>query len=311
MNNAGRRLSREAQAAAQAFIFDQGRALEQAKYAFYFGDGDAGPVIEALAAFQNPDGGFGYALEPDLRLEGSSVIATTVGLQTLREFRVSGDHPLVKGALGYLLATYDSAQRVWPIIPSNIDDAPHAPWWVYSEDLAERWGGFLVNPRAEIVGYLHDYADLVPVDLTEQLTAAVIAYLDVHADQVGMFDLLCYIRLVETESLPAETRAQLVEALTPLVDALVVKDSAKWDSYVLTPLEVVEHPDAPFAELLAAPVAANLDFEVDRQGPDGAWGPTWSWGELHPEAWAQAKQEWSGIITLRKLRALERFGRLA
>ncbi len=36
----------------------------------------------------------------------------------------------------YLMATYDSDHEVWPMTPPNVDDAPHAPWWHYDEDVA-------------------------------------------------------------------------------------------------------------------------------------------------------------------------------
>ena len=39
--------------------------------------------------FQNDDGGFGRALEPDFRLPASSAIATAVGFQYLREAGVA------------------------------------------------------------------------------------------------------------------------------------------------------------------------------------------------------------------------------
>jgi hypothetical protein len=304
------KLSRDAFARARAFIHDHARPLEQAIFTYEFEGGDLDAVWEALAAFQNPDGGFGHGLEPDIRLPDSSVIATTVGLQVLRAYEAPEDHPLVQGAMGYLMATYDADNRVWPIIPPNVNDAPHAPWWGYDEDLAGRWGGFLVNPRAEMVGYLHDYAGLVPASLRDTLTGDVIAYLDDHADEVGMFDVLCYVRLAETRRLPQAQRQALAARLAPVVDRLVVKDPAEWAKYVLTPLEVVDSPDSPFADLLAPSVAENLDVEIEHQAENGAWEPKWSWGGLYPEAWEQAKADWSGALTVRTLNVLQRFGRL-
>ncbi len=304
------KLTRDAQAKAKAFMDTYARPLERSAFAYYFEDGTIQDVFTELAKFQNPDGGFGHALEPDLRLADSSVIATTRGLQVLREFQAPATHPLVQGAMRYLLDMYDAERHVWPIIPPNVDDAPHAPWWGYSDDLAESWGGFLVNPRAEIVGYLHDYAELVPEALRNQLTREVVVYLHTHGDEIGMFDVLCYVRFAATSSLPGATRVQVIEALKPIVDRLVVKDPAKWEAYVLTPLEVVTSPASPFAGMLAKEVALNLDFEIEHQQPNGAWSPKWTWGDLYPDAWPQAKRDWSGILTLRTLKALRDFERL-
>jgi hypothetical protein len=139
---------------------------------------------------------------------------------------------------------------------------------------------------------------------------AVVDYLAEHADQVGMFDVLCYVRLAETPDLPPDLKGELIPRLQPLVDRLVVKDPDQWEKYVLTPLEVVESPESPFADPLADVLPANLDFEIAHQAESGAWEPKWTWGGLHPEAWAQAKREWSGVITVRTLTTLKRFGRL-
>jgi hypothetical protein len=305
------KLSKARQARARDFISAHARALEQAIDAHAFGDGSSDAVLEALAAYQNEDGGFGHGLEPDLQLADSSVLATTVAFQHLRALDAPADHPLVRGGMDYLMATYDSEIEAWPIIPPNVDEAPHAPWWAYGDDLAERWGGFLVNPRAEIVGYLYDYPDRVPASMRASLTRAVVEYAEQRSDAIGMFDVLCYVRLVRTETLLSSARERLMEALTPVVETLVVKDSTRWDEYVLTPLEVVDGPDAPFADVLSDAVEANLDFEIAHQAESGAWEPKWTWGGLHPEAWARAKQAWSGILTVRTLQILRRFDRLA
>lgn len=305
-----KKLNRDACIRARAFIYEHARPLEQAIFAYEFESGDLEAVWQALAVFQNPDGGFGHGMEPDIRLPASSVLATTVGLQILRAYEAPESHPLVQGAMRYLMATYDAARQVWPIIPPNIDDAPHAPWWEYDGDIAERWGGFLVNPRAEIVGYLHDYAGLVPAPLRDTLTVAVIDYLGEHADQVGMFDVLCYVRLAETQSLPEAQRQTLMARLAPVVVRLVVKEPAEWTKYVLTPIEVVDSPASPFADLLADSLTGNLDFEIAHQAENGAWAPKWSWGGRHPEVWEQAQADWSGVLTVRMLKILKEFGRL-
>ena len=156
------------------------------------------------------DGGFGNAMEPDLQLPDSSALATSVGLQVLREFGAAPSHPLVRDAMGYLMQAYDASGNVWPIIPPNTDDAPHAPWWTYSENIAESWGGFMLNPRAEIVGYLWDYAAWVPSGMARKLTGAVFEHVDAHPLDIEMHELLCLIRLAETPALPAEDRARLI-----------------------------------------------------------------------------------------------------
>jgi hypothetical protein len=39
--------------------------------------------------------------------------------------------------------------------------------------------------------------------------------------------------------------------------------------------------------------------------------PNWSWGGLWPDAWEQAKRDWTGVMTLDNLLKLRAFGRIA
>lgn len=112
-------LTRERQRKARVFVRQQARPLERRLLAHYLGEGAADDVFSELAKYQNPDGGFGQGLEPDLRLQDSSALATTVGLQVLRELAAPEDHPLVQGAMRYLLNTYDETLEAWPIIPPS------------------------------------------------------------------------------------------------------------------------------------------------------------------------------------------------
>ncbi len=96
------------------YIKAQGRPLERALYAYHFEGGSAAAVMDELRSFQNKDSGFGHALEPDLRLNDSSVIATTVALQRMLETHVPSDHPLVESACKYLRDTYNAVPRTFP-----------------------------------------------------------------------------------------------------------------------------------------------------------------------------------------------------
>src|SRR4051812_31884463 len=49
------------------FVWLTARVLEQRRFAYHFQAADAEPVETALAAYLGADGGYGHALEPDLR----------------------------------------------------------------------------------------------------------------------------------------------------------------------------------------------------------------------------------------------------
>ena len=293
---------------AKNFIMGQGRALDQRRFEFHFEDGSADAVLAALAPYQNDDGGFGHSLEPDIRTPASSAIVTTIGFQILREIQAPVSHMLVQKGIQYFIDTYDEPQQVWHIVPPEVEEAPHAPWWNYGKS-AESFGRFLVNPRAEIVGYLHEFSDGVPTQLLQTLTAAVLEHLDSLPDEMEMHDTLCCVRLAETEAL--SNRDKVWAKLDRAAVQGVARNVEELTGYVLKPLWLVPSPESPLATELKDEVEMNLDFEIEQQGEDGSWAPNFSWDDQYPEAWRAAKKEWQSRITVDTLKTLKDFGRIA
>ena len=302
-----KRLTPAAFQRAKTFVVDQGRELDRRRFEFHFEAGSADAVLAALASYQNDDGGFGHSLEPDVRTPVSSAIATTVGFQLLREVRASAGGAIVRKGIEYFVATYDESRQAWPIVPPEVDEAPRAPWWNF-EKSEEAFGRFLVNPRAEIVGYLHDYSDGVPTELLETTTAAVLEHLDSLPDEIEMHDILCLIRLAETEVLPNGVRVW--EKLARAAARGVARNKAQLAGYALKPLSLVSAPESPLAAGLRDEVEMNLDFEIERQGEDGSWSPSFSWGDPDSETWPIAEKEWQARLTVDTLKALRDFGRI-
>ena len=302
-----KKLTQAAFQSAKNFIVDQGRVLDQRRFEFHFEAGSANAVLAELASYQNDDGGFGKSLEPDIRTSASSAIATTLGFQLLREIRAPAGHTLVREGIEYFLATYDESRQVWPIIPAEVDEAPHAPWWNY-ENSAETFGQFLVNPRAEIVGYLHEFGDGVPTKLLKPLAATVLEHLDSLSDEMEMHDILCFAKLAETEALP--NRDKIWERLARVAAPRVARNAEQLTGYVLKPLWLVPSPESPLAAEFKDEVEMNLDFEIEQQGENGSWSPNFSWGDQYPEAWQTAKKEWQSRFTVETLKTLRDFGRI-
>jgi hypothetical protein len=72
-------------AAAENFIWSAARLVDRHRYSVLFADGPAELVVEALRGYRNPDGGFGHALEPDLRCPASQPAPTLYALEILNE----------------------------------------------------------------------------------------------------------------------------------------------------------------------------------------------------------------------------------
>lgn len=307
-----RQLSRARYAQAREYLLTMARPLEAALFRYRFEDGDAEAVYAELAGFRNPDGGFGRALEPDLRSPASSVLATTTALQRLRMLHAPAQHPLVDGALRYLEATYDHTFQSWPLVPPESEDAPHAPWW-NQEGLADRFGSFAVNPRAEVLGYLHEYAgesDAPALALRDRLTPVVHQNLLAHTDTLSGDAFLCCQRLVDSPGLPANMAVDLQRWLLRMAETAVAADPSTWNGYVLLPLQVAPTRAAPMGIPLSHVLPDNLDFVIGSQTEDGSWSPTWSWFGAYPDRWPQAERDWRGVLTLERLEWLHAYDRI-
>jgi hypothetical protein len=308
-----RQLRREAFGRARRFLVEKARPLERVLFECRFEDAGAKSVLAELARFQNEDGGFGKALEPDLRSPSSSALATGIGLRILKELECPPDHPMVRKAVAYLVETHDDATRVWRVAPQDANDHPHAPWW-HDEDgsLASRFDGFRIIPRALLVSFLHAYSTLVPAGWVDKLTEETVSCIETVEilGEGGGSDLEYAIHLAETDHLPRHYAARLKKRIRKVIPAVVVRDPARWNSYCITPLTIVPTPQSFGADLIHDELQMHLDYQVAQQTPEGVWEPVWSWGESFPEAWVQARLEWCGHLTLETLTQLEAFGRI-
>jgi len=303
-------LSRAAYERAGRFLREEARPLENALFAYYFEHGSRTNVLAALVPYQNSDGGFGHGLEPDLRAPASSVIATITALDILRRVRADEDTPGLPAALAYLVDVYDVERERWPIVPPEVEDAPHAPWWSY-EDAEENFRGFWANPRASVVAYLQQFHRLAPSPFLEGARQAVVDDLMRYSQHMEMHDFLCFLTLLETPSLPRETYESVLDKMRRALPQSAVLDPNEWGGYGMRPLDAVYMPKSPLAGVIDdAILSANLDYEIDCQQSNGCWAPNWSWDFIDSDAWAAAEREWRGVLTLRKLLTLRAHGRI-
>ncbi len=292
---------------AMRFLEASGRPVDLAFARWSRGEGAAGAVLEALDAYQRPDGGYGGGLEPDAQLGDASALATTVALQHMAALGVGAEEPRLGRAMSYLTETWEPRLRSWPLVPPQIDDAPHAPWWSRGEDFEAKWRSFQGNPKPEIAGYLLRWPTLAPAGLAG-LAEETIAWLEGWEGEVEQHDLLCFVRLLETPQLEGGLRARLQARLEAAVEAQVGRSAEAWSRYGLQPLDLAERPESPLAAQVKPWIEENLRWVLAQQEEDGAWSPAWSWFGLYDEAWPTARAAWRSALTCRNLRRLAAWG---
>jgi hypothetical protein len=297
-------LSSDAFHKACAYVEQEGRALDAALLRYDLGTGPAEAVLTALAAYQNPDGGFGHGLEPDMASPASSAMATSVGLRFLRHVDAGGGHPMVGAALGWLETSFDWEAGVWPIITATVDEAPHAPWWEWSRDLAENWNGFRFNASAELLAYLYIYRTYAPPKLLSAAQAQMRRTIAAAEIIEGAYDLKCAMRLAESPGVPDDLRQPLTE--------LVIRSAIAHDpsDEHFPALELGPTPKCLLAAPLAERIEPAADALVASQQDDGGWPLFWDWSFVDAQAWANAKRDWRGWLTREAIQALKAWGRV-
>ncbi|WP_188999011.1 hypothetical protein [Deinococcus roseus] len=276
------------------------RPYEKVAFQHAFQHASILPVVEALQNMQNEDGGFAALFEPDNRSTVSSALATSIALREARRLGMSVTEPVVQFAVNYLLETLDPETLTWRIIPEEAQQDPHAPWWDNEDGtLLNRFSGCVLNPRADLLGSLWAYQELVPEDLLVQLTDAVLQEATTAHE---MHDLICLAQLLGTEELPDVYRDPLLEVFRERVLPLIPETRETMQGYVLLPLQIAPAPEHPLAFDLEAAVQVQLELLLETQKPQGHWEPSWSWGNT------EADQEWRSILTFQNVLALQAWG---
>jgi hypothetical protein len=282
--------------AAAAFLHSNARVLELRRYAALFDGGSAEPVVHALRAYRNDDGGFGHAIEPDMRAPTSQPVGIHTALEILHEVGVRDD-PMIGAAADWLTTvTRDDGG-----IPFVLEDAmayPHAPWWQYEDTSSEIQTP--INAAAlHRLGVRHPW-----LDRASEFCFDRIAHLDLgglttepgYALQFGVQFL---------NAVPDADRAErTLDALAPALEPLKTVE-ADPHAEVTSPLALAPGPDARSRRLFDQDtIDRHLDAVEAAQQDDGGWRVTW------PDWNPAATIEWRGVATMNALVVLRANGRI-
>jgi len=278
--------------AARQFIFANARLLDRHRAAVMFDGAPADAVVQAVRAYRNSDGGFGHALEPDVRTPHSETTAALHGLEVLAEVDALDD-PMVADVAVWVGGVAGQDGGV-PFVLPGAAPYPRGPW-------------------------------MVPSDGGSHLTfglAAVLTTAGVSSDWLDAATRWCWQRLEHSEELtgywlkfaldfldgtPDDVRAHAaIERLRPLLraDGTLPVPGGTADEK-LTPLTLSPRPCRRSRALFTdAQLAADLETLEHGQQDDGGWTfdfLSWSPGQT---------VEWRGLVTLLALATLHAHRRL-
>jgi hypothetical protein len=278
--------------AAAEFMAGHARVLDRRVFQRLFQGGAPEPVRDAVASYRNDDGGFGHALEPDLRAAASQPAAVEMALRIMDAAGAWDEH-LVRGAIDWLTSIAPSEGGATFVLPT-LSQGPHAPWWVPAEG----------NPvsliqTGQIAGVLyargfhHPWRDAA----TEAMWRGIDQLTEPNAYE--MFGVLAFLQHV-----PDRSRAEnALQRIGRLLRALVTLDP-NTEGETHSPLDFAPLPDSIARSLFDdATIEAHLNHLAGAQRDDGGW--TFNWPAWSPAA----ESDWRGFLTVDALRVLRANGR--
>lgn len=295
------------------WIHRNGRAIEVSLCNFHFEHGTANAVADALSYYQNDDGGFGNALEPDVWNPHSTPYATSIAINMLHSIGFKElSHPLLQGIVRYLASgnSFENGQWLFTV-PTN-DQYPCAPWWNYNPEanayesagLSAVLATFALDafkPGTET----HDRAKAISDRMYDLLMAP---------DQKGEMLLGGYFALLNQWAASGRSIPQIIARLHELVNAAIDRDPSHWEGYVKRPSTMIFSPQSPFYEENRSIVETELDYLVDTLPTNDVWGINWSWfdnGEKYQKAFAISENWWKASKAIDNLLWLKAFSWIA
>jgi hypothetical protein len=296
---------------AERCIWQSARVLERLRFAHLFRGAASAPVLQALSAYKNDDGGFGHAIEPDFRGPISQPLGSDFALRVLHELPtqlLTHDKAVLQDSLRYLRANTAADGGVPNVLPS-VAPYPRAPWW---QAASEDPPGSLL-PTAGIAGLLYAFRVEDPwLSGATEFVWRGIGQLPARAAQASERIARLFVAyearaaLTFLDHVPDRTRAE--RAAAELGEALLAAKLVAVEPDALAeaaqPLEFAPTPQSLAARWLARAVFdQHLDAWVRAQAADGGWDVPWL-------IWTPVTQhEWRGVQTLERLKTLRAWGR--
>ncbi|ANE45850.1 hypothetical protein SY83_05505 [Paenibacillus swuensis] len=283
---------------AKDFIYNNARLLDRKRYEYHLEGGSNVEVVDVLKAYQNQDGGFGNALEPDIRCPQSQPVPTELALTIMEEVGYFNPY-IIKGIAKYLQKITLKDGGI-PFVFKSASLYPHAPWWKSEEECRPS-----INPTGKILGYLYKqkvYTDCYQEEWFLKNEQFIWDYLD-NGNPTGYHDGIQLITFLE--NIPDTNKA---DKYWPFVDDWLsrtgtIERNPLAEGYVHKVLDWCP-VSTSYSRKFIPDVEINNHIQVliEQQQEDGGWPINW------PALSIGTELEWRGWITVERLRTLKSYG---
>lgn len=292
---------------ARNFIYRNARPLDIARWKYLFENGSKEEVLTSLAAYQNEDGGFGNALEPDYWNPNSSPVQTWVATEIIKEINLNDkNHPIIQGILNYLSLGKDFDGHTWLNTVVTNNDYPHAPWWNFETSQGKSY-----NPTACFIGFILKFADKDSklFELAYVLAKEAYSYFKINFPMESMHTVSCFVGLYEYLKESSINKLLDIEEFNTLLNQqikhVITYDTSKWTiDYVCKPSLFIGTEISDFYMQNKEICDYECEFILNTQESDGTWMITWSWSD-YPEQWNISKNWWKSDLIIKNMKYIK------
>jgi hypothetical protein len=266
-------------------------------------------LANAITGFQNKDGGFAHALEPDNYNKDSNLIncveamrIASMAFDTIEDDNVLNDS--FKKLFNYLYNRLDK----WEALVESNNFAICASWYKYNDINLGRFGD---APTPSIIGYtllLTNNKSVYFKKANEKAKTLIDKFLNKEsfiAEEIKSYTIL--YRGILKHNLYADKLEAYKDKLYRVAYQMVEKNKDNYSKPGLLPLDVFfEYTgDKKYDDL----IDQNLDYIITSIKPHGLWEAPFDWSSEIAEG-ATAQIKWIGVISVINSYYLKKFNRI-
>jgi hypothetical protein len=277
--------------AAEHFIATHARLLDRRRFDTLVGDVPPDGLLAALAAYRNPDGGFGWALEPDLRAPSSQPAGALHAFEFLAEAGVAS--PLATELCDWL-AEVSLPDGGLPFALAGADTPGTAPWWAGADPTTSS-----LHITSAVCAYAHRVEAIADHPWLQSATEYCLREIAALTEPTGAHQLSFALQFLD--AIEATEQLDRLARFLPPSGELAVPGGLADEK--IRPLDYSPTPGPLRRHLAPELIERDLDRLASEQRDDGGWEIDFQPGS------PAAAIEWRGYMTVHAVALLRANGR--
>jgi hypothetical protein len=285
--------------AAAGFMATHARLLDRRRFEVVINAAPPEGALAALSAYRNPDGGYGWGLEPDLRATESQPGAALHAFEVFEDIAPATTPRAIE--LCEWLTSVSLSDGGLPFALPIEETAGCAPFWAGADPTVPS-----LQITAVVTAIAHRVAAHDPAiarhPWLSRSTEWCLEAIEALGDEPHALELAFAIQLLDAVHDTDPRAPKLLDRLgSHIPDSGLVHVGGGLEDEMMRPLDFAPAPDRPARSLFSPDaISAELERLVEQQQDDGGWRVDFA--SYSPAA----ALEWRGHMTVRALSILKR-----